>query len=131
MPTQNHSICSHNLPRLSRSPLIPSRDGTAASAASRKSAALLPLAGAATGVLDRAFLVSFRKRKLSIGGYTLSLFENQRVPLVKLPILARIVLFTWGNLDAARHAGARRGASGHAGTAARYRRPPPTPVKQV
>ena len=47
MPTQSRAICSHNLPRLSRSPLIPSHDGSAAAAAAHKSAALLPLAGAA------------------------------------------------------------------------------------
>ena len=54
----------------------------------RRSAALLPLAGAAYGVLDRGYIESFRKRKLSIGGYTASHFENQRFPFVKLHILA-------------------------------------------
>ena len=40
MPTQSRAICSHNLPRLSRSPLIRSHDGSAAAAAAHKSAAL-------------------------------------------------------------------------------------------
>ena len=40
MPTQSRAICSHNLPRLSRSPLILSHDGSAAAAAAHKSAAL-------------------------------------------------------------------------------------------
>ena len=48
MPTQNRAICSHNLPRLSRSPLIPSHDGSAAAAAAHKSAAPI----GARGVLD-------------------------------------------------------------------------------
>ena len=39
MPTQSRAICSHDLPRLSRSPLIRSHDGSAAAAASHKSAA--------------------------------------------------------------------------------------------
>ena len=41
MPTQHRAICSQNLPRLSRYPLIPSHDGSAAAAAAHKSAALL------------------------------------------------------------------------------------------
>ena len=41
MPTQNRAIYTQNLPRLSRSPLIPSHDGSAAAAAAHKSAALL------------------------------------------------------------------------------------------
>ena len=45
------------------------------------SATLLPFAGAASGVWNRGYIESFRKRKLSIGGYTLSLFENQLHPL--------------------------------------------------
>ena len=44
------------------------------------SAALLPLAGAAIGVWNRGYIESLRKRKLSIGGYTTSNFENQRFP---------------------------------------------------
>ena len=39
MTTQSDSICSHNIPRLSSSLLIPSRDGSAAAAAAHKSAA--------------------------------------------------------------------------------------------
>ena len=39
MPTKSRAICWHNLPRLSRSPLIPSHDGSAAAAAAHKSAA--------------------------------------------------------------------------------------------
>ena len=100
-----HPIFLYNLPRLSRSPLIPSHDGSAAAAAAHKSAALLPLAGVATGVLDRAFLVSFRKRKLSIGGYTASHFQNQRFPLVKPHICVEIVFFTWAEPDTSRHVG--------------------------
>ena len=80
MTTHKHSICSYNIPRLSRSALVPSHDGSAAAAAAHKSAAMLPLRGAATGVWDRAFIESFRKRKLSIGGYTASNFENKRFP---------------------------------------------------
>ena len=38
MSTQSRAICSHNLPRLSRSPLIRSHDGSAAAAAAHKSA---------------------------------------------------------------------------------------------
>ena len=37
MPTQSRAICSQHLPRLSRSPLIPSHDGSAAAAAAHKS----------------------------------------------------------------------------------------------
>ena len=44
------------------------------------SAALLPLAGGAHGVLNRASSESLRKRKLSIGGYTTPHFDNQRFP---------------------------------------------------
>ena len=61
MPTQNRAICSHNLPRLSRSPLILSHDGSAAAAAAHKSAALSPLRGARYGVLKHGY--SFRKLK--------------------------------------------------------------------
>ena len=39
MPTQIRAICSHNLQRISRSPLIRSHDGSAAAAAAPKSAA--------------------------------------------------------------------------------------------
>ena len=39
VPTQSRAICSHDLPRLSRSPLIRSHDGSAAAAAAHKSAA--------------------------------------------------------------------------------------------
>ena len=52
------------------------------------SAALLPLAWSCLRRLESWFIESFRKRKLSIGGYTLSLFENQRFLNVKLFILA-------------------------------------------
>ena len=46
MPTQSRAICSHNLQRLSRSPLIRSHDGSAAAAAAHKSATVpLALAG--------------------------------------------------------------------------------------
>ena len=45
--TQNRAICSHDLTRLSRSPLIRSHDGSAAAAATHKSAA-----PPAHGVLD-------------------------------------------------------------------------------
>ena len=48
MPTQSRAICPHKLPRLSRSPLIPSHDGSAAAAAVHKSAAPF----GARGVLD-------------------------------------------------------------------------------
>ena len=41
-----------------------------------KSAALLQL----VGVWKRGYIESLRKRKLSIGGYTTSNFENQRFP---------------------------------------------------
>ena len=44
------------------------------------------LHGAAIGVWNRGYIESFRKRKLSIRGYTLSLFENQRFRFVK-PLL--------------------------------------------
>ena len=44
------------------------------------------LHGAAYGVLDRGYIESFRKRKLSIGGYTASNFENERFPYAK-PLL--------------------------------------------
>ena len=71
----------HSLPKLQEQ-----RGGLRVSALG--SAALLPLAGAAKGVLDRGYIESFRKRKLSIGGYTTAHFENQRFPVVKLPILA-------------------------------------------
>ena len=52
------------------------------------SAALLPLAGAAYGVLDRGYIESLRKRKLSIGGYTTPHFDNQRFPQAKPLLLA-------------------------------------------
>ena len=46
MPTQSQEICSHDIPRLSRSPLIRPHDGSAAAAAARKYAALsAPLEG--------------------------------------------------------------------------------------
>ena len=64
MPTQSRAICSHNLPRLSRSPLIPSHDGSAAAAAAHKSAALSPLRGARHGVFEQG-RCSRKLKKLS------------------------------------------------------------------
>ena len=46
------------------------------------------LQGAASGVWNRGYIESFRKRKLSIGGDTLSLFENQHFLFVKPLLLA-------------------------------------------
>jgi len=42
MPTESRAISPHNLPGLSRSPFMPSHDGSAAAAAAQKSAALSP-----------------------------------------------------------------------------------------
>ena len=44
------------------------------------SAALLPLARSCLRRVELWFIESFRKRKLSIGVYTASHFENQRFP---------------------------------------------------
>ena len=63
--------------------------------------------GAAYGVWSRAFLESFRKRKLSIGGYTVSNFENQRFPFSKTTHSGVHPVFHVGG---ARYAKARRGA---------------------
>ena len=52
------------------------------------SAALLPLAWSCHRRSRSCFIESFRKRKLSIGGYTTPHFENQRFPIVKTLLLA-------------------------------------------
>ena len=62
MPTQSRAICSHNLQRLSRSPLIRSHDGSAAAAAAHKSAA-----PPAHGVLDPGS-TSLRRASAKLNG---------------------------------------------------------------
>ena len=57
------------------------------------SAALLPLAWSCPRRLESCFIKSFRKRSLSIRGYTAPHVEKQRFPIVKPPIVAKIVFF--------------------------------------